>query len=274
MKHKVKVCVSRTDGTNCDNETKHAFQLVGADAEIVHIKSLIKGYDPVLAKKVSLLDYDIWAIPGGFSHGDYIASGRVHAEDLKHFLGEQVNKFVASGKPIIGICNGFQVLVKYGLLPRFDTIEPPKQTTTLTYNDSGKFECRWVHLAKPKQDGEKCIWTKGIERIDLPVAHGEGKFVAPDDLCKKLFLESQVVFQYVDNDGNPTQNHPENPNGSMYAIAGICDSSGLIFGLMPHPERYNHPLNHPLAQLQKARGELPERGLGLKIFENGVKYFG
>jgi phosphoribosylformylglycinamidine synthase len=231
---------------------------------------LIRGYDPATERKVKLGDYASLVIPGGFSAGDYIAAGKIFACDLEHFLGEELREFVKSGKPILGICNGFQVLVKLGLLPGLDG--KVQQTATLTYNDNQRFECRWVHLAKP--NGDKCIWTRDIDKIDLPVAHGEGKFVASEDLCKRLFSEAQVVFQYTDSTGKPTQNYPENPNGSIYAIAGICDPTGLIFGLMPHPERYNSPMNHPLAQLQKIRGELPQKGLGLKIFENGVRYSG
>jgi len=265
----VKVCVLRTDGTNCDRETRHAFNLVGAEADIVHIKTLVKGYDPALERKIRLEDYDILAIPGGFSHGDYIAAGKILARDLQHFLGKELERFIADGKPVIGICNGFQVLVKYGLLPRLDN--RTEQTATLTYNENRKFECRWVRLVNPRN--KRCIWTRGIDSIDLPVAHGEGRFVASLDLVDRLFDEGMVVFRYADSDGNPTMDFPDNPNGSMRAIAGICDSSGLIFGLMPHPERYSTPYNHPLATLQKLRGELPNEGLGLQIFRNGVRYF-
>ena len=156
---KPKVCVLRTDGTNCDRETDFAFNKVGADSEIVHINSFKKCYDPVRKEKKSLHDYQILAIPGGFSHGDYISAGKILAEDLKDFLGETIEKFINDGKLIIGICNGFQVLVKPGFLPRNGKTE---QTTTLTYNDSNRFECRWIKLVSPKN---KCIWTKGINEI-------------------------------------------------------------------------------------------------------------
>ncbi len=297
----VRAIVIRTDGTNCDGETKRAIELAGAQADIVHLNSLARNYDPATGKNPKLDDFDLAVIAGGFSNGDYIASGKILACDLSHYLGDQLAKFVEAGKPIIGICNGFQVLVKYGLLPKFEG--EIKQTTTLTFNDSPgydesrRFRCDWIKLAKPKTAGDKCIWTKGIESIDLPIAHGEGRFVADKDVCKKLFDQGQVVFQYVDKSGNPTMKFPENPNGSMEAIAGICDPTGRIFGLMPHPERYNDPLNHPNAYLQKVLtkqsklaeknkkdlgedvkkmvdevGLLPEEGLGIQIFRNAVEY--
>ena len=276
-KMKPKICVLRTDGTNCDRETAHAFNLVGGDAEIIHINSLKDNYDPIKRKKVSLDDYHILAIPGGFSHGDYIAAGRIFAEDFKLYLREDVKRFIANGKLIIGICNGFQVLVKLGLLPMLEG--EAKQTASLTYNSHGKFECRWVNLAKPivnsngnkegnsngnregNRDGtDKCVWTKMIKNIELPIAHGEGNFAASAEMVEQLFHQGLVVFQYVDSTGNPSREYPFNPNGSVKGIAGICDTTGRIFGLMPHPERYNHPLNHPLAQLQKIKGELPREG--------------
>ncbi|MBR9704251.1 phosphoribosylformylglycinamidine synthase I [Candidatus Pacearchaeota archaeon] len=268
---KPKVCVIRTDGTNCDRETKHAFELVGGNTDIVHMNTLIKGYDPASKRKVKLSDYDILAIPGGFSNGDYIAAGRIFSSDLEHFLGDEINEFASSDKLIIGICNGFQALVKYGLLPQLDG--RVEQTTTLTYNDSGRFRCDWVNLVKPDGNGEKCIWTRGIESIDLPIAHGEGKFNAEARLMDRLFRDGQVVFQYADNQGNPTMDHPENPNGSLRSIAGICDPSGQIFGLMPHPERYWKPGNHRLYTKQKIDGTAPSEGLGLQIFRKGVEYF-
>lgn len=281
---KPKVCVLRTDGTNCDRETKYAFDLVGGDSDIVHINSLIKGYDPAEQREISLDDYHILSIPGGFSHGDYISAGKVQAEYIKHYLMKEIRKFIDDGKLIIGICNGFQVLVKSGLLPT----QTGEQTTTLTYNDSGRFEARWVRLKSYK---DTCIWTKGVNDIELPVAHGEGKFVADEKIIQNLFEQGLIVYQYVDQEGNPTMEFPANPNGSYHSIAGICDETGRIFGLMPHPERYNHPDNHPLSSLQEVLsrdyidksdpvteerlvrvGTLPEEGLGLQIFRNGIEY--
>lgn len=265
-----RVCVIRTAGTNCDRETKYAFECVGAQAEIVHMNSLIEQYDPVAQKKVKLEDFNVLAIPGGFSNGDYIASGKIFARDLEHFLNEDIVRFVERGKPVIGICNGFQVLVKYGLLPRMNG--EVKQTTTLTYNDSQRYEDRWVRLVQPFPVSGPCIWTRGIPKIELPVAHGEGKFEASQDVIDELFRQKLVVFQYAGEDGQPTMSFPANPNGSTRSIAGICNPKGTVFGLMPHPERYNSPMNHPLAQLQKIKGELPREGLGLEIFRNAVEY--
>lgn len=279
----------KTNGTNCERETAFAFNLVGGQGEIVHMNSLKKGYDPVKNEKVSLDDFYILAIPGGFSYGDYIKAGIIQAQDLRESLGDQVQKFIDDGKLIIGICNGFQVLAKAGFLPMLDGEKD--QTVTLTYNDSGRYENRWVKLVSYNN---KCVWTKGIRQIDLPGAHAEGKFVAPEDTIKKLFDQDLVVFQYADMYGTPTMKFPAIPNASLESIAGICDPTGRIFGLMPHPERYNHPKNHHLASLQEilARdyvdwsdpspamiermmiaGEIPETGQGLKIFQNAVEYF-
>jgi phosphoribosylformylglycinamidine synthase len=286
---KPKVCILRTDGTNCDKETAYAFNKVGGDAEIQHINHLIKHYDHINEKPVSLDDYHILVWPGGFSYGDYIAAGKVLAREVKKFLGEEVEKFVADGKIMIGICNGFQALIKAGYLPNIDgKNEQTEETATLTYNDSQRFECRWVKLASPEN---KCIWTKGVERLDIPVAHGEGKFIAPEKTIKQLFENSQVVYQYADSEWQPSQEFPANPNGSLEAIAGICDPTGRIFGLMPHPERYNQAHNHHLATLQKIHsrgyvdknnpivqerikitGEYTADTPGLKILKNGIDY--
>ena len=293
---KPRVCVIRFDGTNCDREAAHAFNQVGAHAEIVHINSLRHHYNPVFgqsrlsASPVDILrlgDYHILAIPGGFSKGDYVNAGVIASQELKQYLGDEISKFIDDGKLIIGICNGFQILVKAGLLPMFDGQK--EQTVTLTYNDSQRFECRWTRLKAA--EGNSCVWTNGISTIELPVAHGEGKFYAAPDTLRRLFDNGQVVYQYVDQDGNPAKEVPDNPNGSLEAIAGICDPSGRIFGLMPHPERYNTPLNHPLASLQRIlersyvdkdnpaiaerlrlAGSLPKEGAGLQILKNGVDY--
>ena len=265
---KPKVCVLKTDGTNCHIETQYSFNLAGAEAEVVHLASLKEKEDPATGRKLSLSDYQILALPGGFSYGDYLGSGRVFASDLRHFLGDELSEFVAQGKPVIGICNGFQVLVKYGLLPALNGI---RQTTTLTDNASQRFRCDWVTLVRPSRES-RCIWTRGIDKIDLPVAHGEGRFVAPVDLCEKLFDGGLVAFQYANKNGAPTMEYPYNPNGSIYAIAAICNPQGTVFGLMPHPERYVSPQRHPNAPLQKILGTLPAKGPGLKIFENAVEY--
>lgn len=254
---KPRVIILRTAGTNCDYETEYAFKLAGARAERVHINRLIEG-------SVRLDDYDILAIPGGFSYGDDISAGVLLANELRYKLRDQVERFIEEGKLIIGICNGFQVLVKTGLLPRFEGMEG-KQLATLHLNDSAKFECRWVYL---RLESDRCVFTKGLKPIIyLPVAHAEGKFIAPNDVLDKLEENGQVVFRYVDEEGR-IAGYPYNPNGSMRNIAGICDPTGRIFGLMPHPERYVWRYQHP----RWTREELPEEGDGLAIFKNAVRY--
>lgn len=256
---KVKVIVLRTAGTNCDRETAFAFEKAGAGSELAHINELTR-------KEKSLDDYQIMAIPGGFTYGDDIASGKILANELKFRLGGPLQKFINNGKLIIGICNGFQVLVKAGLLPNlagdFQTIE-----STLTLNDSDKFEDRWVYLKRVK--GRRCIWTKGMDEIiQLPVAHGEGKFIPKDkDTLKKMKAKGLVVFEYVDNAGRRAP-YPYCPNGSVENIAGICDPTGRIFGLMPHPERHIRAYQHP----DWTRDRKKTGGDGLAVFKNGVNY--
>jgi phosphoribosylformylglycinamidine synthase I len=256
---KVKVIVLRTAGTNCDYETVHAFQLAGAEVDRVHINQLIRG-------EKELSPYQILALPGGFAYGDDIAAGKILANELKYKLRDSVEKFIADGKLMIGICNGFQVMVKAGLLPGFNGISDFQETTLYT-NDSGKFECRWVYLKAV--ENSKCIFTKNIKPIIyLPVAHGEGKFTTTgENILDKLENNGQVVFEYVDADGN-FAGYPWNPNGSDRNIAGICDASGRIFGMMPHPERFVSKYNHP----RWTREKLDDEGDGLNIFKNAVEY--
>lgn len=257
--NKIKVLVLRTAGTNCDYETVYGFQMAGAYVDLVHINQLIRG-------EKNLSDYQILALPGGFSYGDDIAGGKILANELKYRLREPIERFVADGKLMIGICNGFQVMVKAGLLPGFNGISPV-QETTLYNNDSGKFECRWVYLKHT--DSGKCVFTRNIkEIIYLPVAHGEGKFTTiSEETLNKLETGDQVVFKYVDPEGSYA-GYPWNPNGSDRHIAGICDSTGRIFGLMPHPERHLTRYNHP----RWTRENLLEEGDGLAIFRNAVEY--
>jgi len=256
---KAKVVVLRTAGTNCDYETAHGFRTVGADVDMIHINQFIRG-------EKQLAPYHILVLAGGFSYGDDIAAGKLLANELKYRLREPVEQFVADGKLIIGICNGFQVMVKAGLLPGFNGISEVQEATLYT-NDSGKFECRWVYLKHVGDD--KCVFTRNIkETIYLPVAHGEGKFTTiSEKTLDALEAGDQVVFKYVDADGNPA-GYPWNPNGSDRHIAGICDSTGRIFGLMPHPERHLSRYNHP----RWTRENLPEEGDGLAIFRNAVEY--
>jgi phosphoribosylformylglycinamidine synthase subunit PurQ / glutaminase len=255
--------ILRTAGTNCDQETAFAFERAGANTEAVHINRLLKDR--------SLLDrFQILAIPGGFSYGDDIAAGRILANQIAHHLHDALHDFVASGRPIIGICNGFQVLVKTDLLPG-PVAGRSGQICTLAHNDSGRFIDRWIHLA-PR--GEKCIWTRGMKQtIELPVAHGEGKFMTPDDVTRAaLWDNDQVALIYAKADGSPAAGHfPESPNGSTDDIAGICDATGLVFGLMPHPERYVDATQHPAWTRLHS---LPPEGQGLRIFANAVTHVG
>ncbi len=253
-----KVLVLAGYGINCDNETQHAFKLAGAKAERVHLSDLINR-----SKKLS--DFHVLALPGGFSFGDDIASGKVLANMIKYNLGEDIREFIDDGKLIIGICNGFQAMVKMGLLPAFNS-DYTVQEVTLTFNDSGRFEDRWVYLKSNNKS--KCIFTNGINIIYLPVRHGEGKFIARDgEVLARLKKNNQVVFQYVDSEGKPA-GYPRNPNGSIYNIAGICDETGRVFGMMPHPEAFLHRTNHP----RWTREELPEEGAGVAVFRNAVEY--
>jgi phosphoribosylformylglycinamidine synthase len=254
---KPKALVLTGYGINCDYETQHAFNLVGADAKRVHINDIID-------KIENLEDYQILAFPGGFSFGDDISSGKVLANKMKFNIFGDLQKFIDDGKVIIGICNGFQSMVKLGILPAFER-NYKKQVTTLTFNDSGRFEDRWVYLRiNPKS---RCIFTKNIDMLYLPVRHGEGKFVAKEIFLQKLNKNNQVALWYVDEKGN-LSGYPWNPNGSLENIAGICDGTGRIFGLMPHPEAYLYKTNNP----RWTREKLSEEGMGVKIFRNAVDF--
>ena len=254
---KVQAFVLRTAGTNCDVETAYALSLAGADAERLHVNRIAE-------EPKRLWDSSILVIPGGFSYGDDIAAGRVQANELVRRFGDAVLAYVQRGRIVIGICNGFQMLVKAGLLPGFDHTSLGRQQVTLTSNDSGKFEDRWVTLAA---SSKKSIFAEGIERIDLPVAHGEGKFVTdtPETL-ERLIANDQVTFRYVSADG-PEVGYPANPNGSVHDIAGIEDASGRVLGMMPHPERFALALQHPRWRREGLSGE----GMGLRIFKNAVR---
>lgn len=257
---KPRVIIIRTAGTNCDKETAFAFRAAGADTELVHINELARG-------EKRLDSYHILAIPGGFTYGDDIASGKILANELRYKMGNHLQEFIKDGKLIIGICNGFQILVKAGLLPNlsgdFKTIE-----ATLTLNDSNKFEDRWVYLRRGKG---KCVWTRGIDRIiQLPVAHGEGKFIPKDKrVLDRLKKDGLIALEYV-NESGKRSGYPCNPNGSMENIAGICDNTGRIFGLMPHPERHISMYQNPV-WTRSSKG-LEAKADGFEIFVNGV-YF-
>jgi phosphoribosylformylglycinamidine synthase len=257
----VKAIVLRAAGINCDLETQHAFELAGATADRVHINRIIEDK--------SLLDgYQILVVPGGFSYGDDVAAGKILANQIKHHLYEQVRKFIDAGKLVLGICNGFQVLVKAGILPGNDGGN--QQSITITYNDSNKYEDRWVNLA-PQTD--RCVFIEKGRQIYLPVAHGEGKIVTKDQpTLEKLQSGGFVAFKYVDENGNEGS-YPVNPNGSMASIAGLTDSTGRVLGLMPHPERHVRHTQHPRWTRDERRAAIGEKNAdGMTIFANAVKY--
>jgi phosphoribosylformylglycinamidine synthase I len=249
---RVRVMIIRAPGTNCDGETAFAFQQAGAVTDLVHINQLIH-------RERRLSGYQIVVIPGGFTYGDDIAAGKVLANELRLKLGEDIPGFVDNGGLILGICNGFQALVKAGILSG-----SPGDGSSLTVagNDSGKFECRWVHLAVNKES--PCVFTRGIDTMYLPVAHGEGKVIADPEVLPEL----NVALYYSDEHKNREVGYPYNPNGSVRNIAGICDTSGRIFGLMPHPERHIRGTQHPQWTRQKAR----KYGDGFQIFLNAVNW--
>jgi phosphoribosylformylglycinamidine synthase len=255
-----KTLVLRTAGTNCDAETAHAFEQAGATAEFLHVNRLLEN--------PGLMDaYQLMALPGGFSYGDDIAAGRIFANQIVHHLRDAFQSFIAAGKPIIGICNGFQVLLKTDLLPG-PLAGRGGQNCTLAHNDSGRFIDRWIRVG-PRS--AKCIWTAGLEPMDLPIAHGEGKFVPADESVRKALWENdQVALIYVDDAGQPARaKAPANPNGSVDDIAGVCDATGLVLGLMPHPERFTVGIQHPSwTRNGGARGA----GAGLAVFENAVQH--
>ncbi len=256
-------------GLNCDNETAHVFELAGATAHKVHINAVISG-------QVKLADFHILALGGGFSWGDDHGGGVIQAIKMRNHIGDDLLSFVDEGKLMIGICNGFQALVNLGLLPGLDA-DYTKRSVSVTFNDCGNFRDEWVHLCANQKS--PCVFTKTITTADYPIRHGEGKFIADPSVVDSLIENNQVVLQYADEKGNPANGQfPLNPNGSMADIAGICDATGRIFGLMPHPEAYNHFTNHPdwNRDLQKIKrqGKEPDfnNTLGIKLFKNGVDY--
>ena len=260
---KAKVLILYGYGINCDNEMQYAFELAGAAAERVHVNQLI-------INEPNLKDYQILALPGGFSFGDDIGAGKVLATKFKYNLQEPLQQFITDGKLVIGICNGFQVMVKLGILPGMDG-DYRRQQVTLTFNESGRFEDRWVYLDILPSN---CVFTQGIERIYLPIRHGEGKFIPGNEsVLQKLYKNKQVVARYIDPVGNQNPAFPWNPNGSVDSIAAICDENGRIFGMMPHPEAYLFPTNNPAwTRVKTSHNSLPQDGMGLQVFKNAVEY--
>ncbi len=284
-----RVLVLRAPGTNCDVETAHAFEVAGATAERIHVGRLID--NPALHKR-----YQILCIPGGFSYGDDIAAGRILATRMRHHLDDMIHHFVDSGDNLVlGICNGMQVLMRLGVLTA--GVEAPQVAmagaavsdslpagddqvgvlryevppATLTWNNHGRFEARWVHLAV---DQTPCVFLQNIDRMYLPMAHAEGKFVARDaESLEQLRAAGRLPLRYCDESGEihaETLHFPSNPNGGDANVAGVCDASGRVFGLMPHPERHIDTTQHPFWTRRKAQ---PNEGDGLAMFRNAVEWF-
>lgn len=264
----VRVAVLSGFGINCERETMAVFEMAGATADRVHVNRLVSGSS-------SLDEWDILAVPGGFSFGDHLGSGRLLGNRLRFGMRDELRDFVASGRPVIGICNGFQVLVKMGLLPGDDAVSM-EQTASLTLNDSGRYEDRWVTLEF--DPGSPCIWTQGIERMHVPVRHGEGKFVTADaGILDAMASRGQISARYVDpTDPYPSASddllpYPLTPNRSWRNVAGICDPTGLVFGLMPHPEANHSPWLDPRWSRSDAMGAAGS-GEGMAIFRNAVAH--
>jgi phosphoribosylformylglycinamidine synthase len=252
----VKAIVLRAAGINCDAETQYALELAGAKAERIHINRIIED-------KELLEQFQIIVVPGGFSYGDDVSAGKILANQTIHHLADALRKFIEDGKLALGICNGFQVLVKAGILP-FNTIGK-QDSVTITNNDCGKFEDRWVYLAPQTK---KCIFIEQGRQIYLPIAHGEGKVVTKDSaILEQLKSAGHIAFKYVDENGKEGD-FPINPNGSVDSIAGLTDSTGRVLGLMPHPERFVRPTQHPRWTRLKDRVDAD----GMTIFNNAVKY--
>ncbi len=257
-----RILILRAPGTNCDRETAYAFSRAGGQPELVHINRLLER--PSLAA-----DYQVLCLPGGFSYGDDIAAGKILANQIRHHLGDTLREFKAAGKLILGICNGFQILIKSGVLLADDPQAGP--AATLTWNDTGRFEDRWIQLAA---QADRCVFLRGIQGMYLPIAHAEGKFVVRDPhTLEQLNSSGQLALRYCDGSASICDTpfaFPVNPNGSTANVAGVCDETGRVFGLMPHPERHIDPTHHP----RWTRGEGRDPGDGLKVFENAVQYFG
>ncbi len=263
IKMKPKILIITGYGVNCEAESSRAWELAGAEPVKVHLNDL-------LDNPAQMRGFKGLMFIGGFSYGDHMTSGHVFALRVKHHLREELQKFIDDGKIILGVCNGFQTMTKIGLLPGLNgEYFDPK--VSLMQNDCGTFQNFWVNLEF--EANSPCIFTKGIAGMPMPVRHGEGKIFTTDKtVIEQIEKLGCAAARYADADGNPTMDFPANPNGSLNAIAGLCDPTGRIFGLMPHPEAYLFPENHPNWDMQKLNGTLPAQGLGLKLFENGVKF--
>ncbi|WP_400152566.1 phosphoribosylformylglycinamidine synthase subunit PurQ [Candidatus Methanarcanum hacksteinii] len=262
----VRVCVLRIEGTNCEDEMYEAFKMVGASPEKVHLKQLT-GQSPSELKR-DVEDYDVLAFPGGFSAGDYVRAGAIFAARIRSAIGPQIRRFVESEKPVLGVCNGFQILVELGLLPALDDVMSPEPTAALYTNDSARFECRPTLLRNDNRG--KCIFASEIPKkkvLMIPSAHAEGKLLSMDPrFVDRLEENDQIVFRYVGENGEDAE-YPWNPNGSPSDIAGICNPAGNVLGMMPHPERVLTRFTHP----DWTRGYDSEEGDGLCLFRSVMK---
>ena len=256
---RVRVLVVRAPGVNCDEETVYAWQRAGADADLKHVNQVVE-------KPALIDDYQVVTFPGGFAYGDDVAAGVILAQHLTLHLAERLRALVERGGGLLGICNGFQVLVKAGLLPGNSLTHSPARQVTVTFNDSAKFEARWVRL---EVCTDHSIFLRQGEHLEMPVEHAEGKVIASEGaVVDELTSSGQVAVRYVDTAGR-TDVYPANPNGSMAGIAGLCDKTGRVLGLMPHPERHQEHTNHPLWTRRTLTGP-PD---GLKLFQRAVEYW-
>ena len=264
MASNIPVLIITGYGLNCEAESKYAWELAGARPELVHFSDLLE-------RPARLHDFAALMFIGGFAFGDHMTSGHVFALRVRHRMSAALEAFIREGKLILGACNGFQIMVKLGLLPGLDR-EYFTQKLSLVQNDCGAFQDRWVRLRF--ESASPCVFTRGLSSMPLPVRHGEGKlFTLDKNLMRRLETLGCVPCRYADPlSGEATQEFPHNPNGSLNAIAGLCDPSGRVFGLMPHPEAYLYPENHPQWDIQKLRGTLPQHGLGLSFFRNALDY--
>lgn len=257
----VNVLILTGYGINCDVETGWAFEMAGADrVERVHVNRIING-------EINPDDFQIMVFPGGFSFGDHIASGRVLGLKIKKEMGEKLKKFILDGKLVLGICNGFQTLVKMGVLPGDNKEVFKKQVATLTHNESAKYEDRWVTIKANSKNNSPFL--RDIDKFKVAVRHGEGRFVAHRHFLREMRNDDLIAFQYVDKNGDPTKSYPENPNGSDLAIAAITNSSGNVLGMMPHPEVFINGTHDPDWTRENTGSKA---GDGLKLFVNAVNY--
>ena len=259
----VRVLILTGLGLNCEAETEAAFKLVGAAPERVHLLDVLREDSPI-----RLSDYAILAFIGGFAFGDHMGAGFVFANKIRFRLYDQLLEFIDRGGLALGICNGFQTMVRLGMLPGQDG-DYRRPRASLAPNDRIGYRNAWVELEFNRDS--PCVWTRGLSRMELPSRHGEGKFLAESpELLERMEASGLVTARYLDPQGRPTESWPHNPNGSPGAVAGICDPSGRLFGMMPHPDAYLYPFHHPDWQRQRIEGRLPAEGAGLAIFRNGV----